>query len=719
MANINYRGNGAWGNGLGRSLTSPEVDTNFYQLNTNSQNRMPNGSGELGTFFWSGGDPINVLNGGVGTYFNVNARAVAATVLFTSNNIPVTAGSPISVSIDALISNYAGTPLLADVQYFDNNGTLVQDGADHNWAGLNGANFNTLSFTETVPSGATQAAIRLVATNATWTFIRWRRVKVSQTESFSTAYNNEASLYYIASQDWTWVNRQMFGGVVSVSLAAGTVSGVSVGKNGVNPNATFKKVDAPADQKIWDIQTTDTQLVFRTANDAYSSATNWLTVTRSGATVNSINTLVRPTFNGNTAWDAGNFNPALYAALSGATFSGAVSLSYASPALTLNAPVSGQQRSININTNGSGRWQFGATSGAESGSNAGSDFFIARYSDAGAFIDSPFLISRSSGVTTFGGNVQATGTAVDRSISISANAGQIRALNFQSAGVNRWQVSTGNGAESGSNVGSNFLIARYADNGTFIENVASFNRSTGNGTFNRPFTVDTTAAAVDSIISLNGPAAKNRIVYFQTGASNRWAMFTDAVPESGSNVGSNFGLQRYSDAGAAIDTPVSIARSTGVVALSQRPVFNGKTPWDTGNVSPLIGAAGGGDTSDLAVNVYQRRLTGNYTAGPNGIIMVNSQVRFQIQNISSTMEVLARITLVDTTNGGVVGLGADAIMTIGAWNSNAAGGAALFPILATGGLTPGRVYQVNLEVYKNAPQGPVYPLNMTLQWFGY
>lgn len=32
----------------------------------------------------------------------------------------------------------------------------------------------------------------------------------------------------------------------------------------------------------------------------------------------------RPTFNGNLAWDAGNFNPANYALLSGATFSGLI-----------------------------------------------------------------------------------------------------------------------------------------------------------------------------------------------------------------------------------------------------------------------------------------------------------------------------------------------------------------------------------------------------------
>lgn len=44
-------------------------------------------------------------------------------------------------------------------------------------------------------------------------------------------------------------------------------------------------------------------------------------------------------------------------------------------------------------------------SGTESGSNAGMDFFIRRYSDAGALIDTPLTITRSTGVATFSGTI--------------------------------------------------------------------------------------------------------------------------------------------------------------------------------------------------------------------------------------------------------------------------------------------------------------------------
>jgi len=62
----------------------------------------------------------------------------------------------------------------------------------------------------------------------------------------------------------------------------------------------------------------------------------------------------------------------------------------------------GQYRYIQANTSGSGRWQLHmATNEAESGANTGSNFGIARFSDAGAYIDSPLTINRSNGVVTF------------------------------------------------------------------------------------------------------------------------------------------------------------------------------------------------------------------------------------------------------------------------------------------------------------------------------
>lgn len=50
---------------------------------------------------------------------------------------------------------------------------------------------------------------------------------------------------------------------------------------------------------------------------------------------------------------------------------------------------------------------------------------------------------------------------------------------------------------------------------------------------------------------------------FQT----RWGAKTDAVAEGGGNTGSNFGIDRYADSGAFLDTPVQINRATGQMIL--------------------------------------------------------------------------------------------------------------------------------------------------------
>jgi len=66
----------------------------------------------------------------------------------------------------------------------------------------------------------------------------------------------------------------------------------------------------------------------------------------------------------------------------------------------------GATKAFQYFTRGSGqRWETRSNSTAESGSNAGSDFDIARFADAGTEIDIPFRITRSNGDTRFLGNV--------------------------------------------------------------------------------------------------------------------------------------------------------------------------------------------------------------------------------------------------------------------------------------------------------------------------
>jgi hypothetical protein len=57
----------------------------------------------------------------------------------------------------------------------------------------------------------------------------------------------------------------------------------------------------------------------------------------------------------------------------------------------------GQAAYINYRTGALMRWRSGKDSDAEGGANEGSNFYIARYNDAGAYIDTPFQIYRETG----------------------------------------------------------------------------------------------------------------------------------------------------------------------------------------------------------------------------------------------------------------------------------------------------------------------------------
>jgi hypothetical protein len=86
---------------------------------------------------------------------------------------------------------------------------------------------------------------------------------------------------------------------------------------------------------------------------------------------------------------------------SGDTMTGTLIISDPSPVLVLNKPASGQQAYVVGENAGAARWAaFLGDSTAESGSNAGSNFQIDRYTDAGALIDAPFQINRATGRTT-------------------------------------------------------------------------------------------------------------------------------------------------------------------------------------------------------------------------------------------------------------------------------------------------------------------------------
>lgn len=344
-------------------------------------------------------------------------------------------------------------------------------------------------------------------------------------------------------------------------------------------------------------------------------------------------------------------------------FTGSLSISMASPSLTLSKTASGQPITL-IGRNGTAtRWSISlGDSSPETGSNAGSNLNVVRYDDAGVSLGNALQIVRATGATTVNGAVTissttaststATGalivaggvgiagglnTGSDIEISPASGSNAVLALNSPGAGfsgtivgqrngVNRWQLVLNNAnTETGANAGSDFRLIRYTDAGALIENAFGIERDTGRAFFSRDLGVSGTTASTgtstgaltvagglgvagaayiggDAVIgddasitgdlsvggflntggtftiapatgfaniTLNSPiATASDSITAQLNGSNRWVFrLKTPTAETGSNVGSDFDILRYDDTGTSLGTAFSITRSTGAARV--------------------------------------------------------------------------------------------------------------------------------------------------------
>lgn len=303
------------------------------------------------------------------------------------------------------------------------------------------------------------------------------------------------------------------------------------------------------------------------------------------------------------------WSPAL--PLTGGTLTGNINLSPAAggATLTLNKPASGVGGWIFGQTGGLNRWRMDVGDAAtETGSgNAGSNFSIARYTDAGVAIDSPLSINRASGQATFTGTVTIGGPSF-ASLALDAPVNTLRQILGRTSAVNRWRIQLGANPEGGSNSGCDFSLDRFNDAGTFIDSPLSISRANGTTTFGGQVLI--APAAGSATLFLNKPAGAVNAINAWTAGVIRWQMLLgDNTAESGSNAGSNFSLGRFTDAGAAIDNPLSINRATGQTTLTTTTATVPLT---------VMGSAGGGTT--LAIDKASGAIGSNLifrTAGVN------------------------------------------------------------------------------------------------------
>jgi hypothetical protein len=170
----------------------------------------------------------------------------------------------------------------------------------------------------------------------------------------------------------------------------------------------------------------------------------------------------------------------------------------------------------------------------------------------------------------------------------------------------------------------NWILSQVNTNSAPLASLSNYLPLTG-GTL-------TGALAISSavpILSLIGPAGSSRNLLGFTGDSShpRWAVIVgNMTTEGGGNSGSDFSINRFSDGGALIDTPLTINRASGTVA-----VVNSMTVGANATVSGaaiIVGAA-----------LTNRSLLGQTSGVPRWRIDVGNNTAESGSNTGSDFEI--------------------------------------------------------------------------------
>jgi hypothetical protein len=128
-------------------------------------------------------------------------------------------------------------------------------------------------------------------------------------------------------------------------------------------------------------------------------------------------------------------------------------------------------------------------------------------------------------------------------------------------------------------------------------------------------TVTSGALTVNGPLQFSGAVATNRLIVYQTSGAARFSVGIGATAESGGNVGSDYLIIRWSDAGGYLDTPFQITRSTGLVTIADGLTVNG-TLGGAAFVALASAAADNGGRNLIHNGLFRvwQRGTGTFTA---------------------------------------------------------------------------------------------------------
>jgi hypothetical protein len=167
------------------------------------------------------------------------------------------------------------------------------------------------------------------------------------------------------------------------------------------------------------------------------------------------------------------------------------------------------------------------------------------------------------------------------------------------------------------------------------------------------------SAAATTRMVIDGGTSQSKIITYRTNGLQRFGLYTDNTPESGSNVGSDFRLRAYSDAGLLLTTPLFIKRSTGNIGIN--------TTTSTSAKLNIVGAGITSGTSSLNVTdssansilfVRDDGFVGIGTTGPTAALSItNNQnnsagglYNLDVRNLN--VDGQARINFKENTAGG-------------------------------------------------------------------
>jgi hypothetical protein len=159
------------------------------------------------------------------------------------------------------------------------------------------------------------------------------------------------------------------------------------------------------------------------------------------------------------------------------------------------------------------------------------------------------------------------------------------------------------------------------------------------------------SAAATRLI-LDGDAAQSKIITYRTAGLQRFGLYTNNTAESGANVGSDFAIRAYNDAGTLLSTPIFIKRSTGFVGIGTTSVSamlqvrgDGTNPIarfesSDGSINWRFSAGGFGLENSYQAGIYGAAISGDYSFAASSYNNLGSTVAFQgIANINGTIAV--------------------------------------------------------------------------------